>query len=137
MNYTLIAHTEDSSYHDRCGDYNHQPGAFEIFYTTDRDEAVKKWADWSFSGGYDTLEMLINGVPSSHLGDDLFEVYDKLGDDRATIEIQLQEEKKLRDQKAAEEKAAKALREAELRDQLQRQKDLDTLNALKKKLGVS
>ena len=70
MNYTLIAYTEeDSSYHDRCGDYIHRPGSFEIFFTTDKAEIIETWAKWSFSGNYETLELLLNGVPDRHHDD--------------------------------------------------------------------
>ena len=61
MNYTLIAYTENTSHTDRCGDWISEPGAFETFFTTDKAELIETWANWNFSGNYETLNLLLDG----------------------------------------------------------------------------
>lgn len=137
MNYTLIAYTEDSSYHDRCGDYIHQTGSFETFFTRDEAELIEKWANRSFSGNYESLDLLLNGIPDNQFSEEENQIWDALDAARSNRYQELKQEKIQQDKKIADEKAAKALRDAELRANLQRLQDLDTLAALKKKLGVS
>lgn len=137
MNYTLIAYTEDSSYHDRCGDYIYQPGSFETFFTRDEAELIEKWANWSFSGNYERLDLLLDGIPDNQFSEEEDQIWNTLNAARSNRYQELKQEKIQQDKKIADEKAAKALRDAEHRANLQRLQDLDTLAALKKKLGVS
>jgi hypothetical protein len=137
MNYTLIAYTEDSSYHDRCGDYIHRPGSFETFFTTNKDELIEQWANWSFSGNYESLDLLLNGIPDNHLNDEEDKIWGELDKARSDRCLILKQEKIERDANAAVEKAREIAAQNVLKAKMQRQQDLDTLAALKKKLGVS
>jgi hypothetical protein len=137
MNYTLIAYTEDSSYHNRCGDYIHQPGSFETFFTRDKTELIEKWANWSFSGNFESLDLLLNGIPDNQFSEEEDQIWNELDVARSNRYQELKQEKIQQDKKLAEEKVAKDLLDKARREQLQRLQDLDTLAALKKKLGVS
>lgn len=137
MNYTLIAYTEDGSYHDRCGDYIHHPGSFETFFTKDREELINTWADWSFNRNFESLELLLNGAPSSELNDEEDRIYDELDDARRNKCEILKQEKSERDRLAELQRKEAAARKAELEAHMQWQRDLQTLEQLKKKLGIN
>ena len=136
MNYTLIAHEADSSYFDRCGDFNRQPGKFEIRYSNDRTEFAEQWALVQYAGSWDDLIILLDGKPEADWTDEEQDEYDELESIRyATYvryqdeAVQAREEQKRRDE-AAQEQARLAAVEK------QRLADLAQLDALKKKLGV-
>ena len=83
------------------------------------------------------MQLLLNGIPDNHLGDEDFAIWDELNIERGEAYEKLKKEKIERDANAALEKAREIAAQAELKAKLQRLQDLDTLAALKKKLGVS
>lgn len=136
MNYTLIAYNEDSSYHDRCGDYIHRPGSFEIFFTTDKVEIIETWAKWSLSNKYETLELLLNGVPDQYQNEADSAIWYELDDARIVRTNEIIRETKLEKERQEKEEAirkseALAL-ETKRKAELQRLRDLETLAALRK-----
>lgn len=136
MNYTLIAYREDSSYYDRCGDFVSCPGEFETFFSTDREQFAERYAEIQFNKSWDTLAVLINGVPEDHWSDDEHAENDAIEDLKNAALVRIKHEaerKKEEDQRLANEKAE--------RDRLaaiekQRASDLAAYEQLKKKLGM-
>lgn len=136
MNYTLIAHEEDSSYFDRCGDFNRQEGRFEIYFSTDRVEFAEHWAKTQQNGSWDNLIVLLNGKPEEQWTDEEQAEYWELENIRYEAYAKQQAE-------IEKARAEQKLREAERNEQArliaiekQRVADLAQLEALKKKLGV-
>lgn len=137
MNYTLIGYSERTLDYDRWGDLTGEPGAFETFWTTDKAELIETWAVWSFSGNYETLNLLIDGVPDSYLSDDASLIWDELNNARKEQQHELFLAKKAKDDAEALRKSEALALENIRRAELERLRDLKTLTALKKKLGVS
>lgn len=136
MNYTLIAHEEDSSYFDRCGDFNRQPGRFETHFSTDRSEFAEQWALMQFIGSWDNLIVLLNGKPEEHFTEEEQKEYDELENLRYEAYLRHEEQKaqareaqKRREEEEKERARVKAI-------ERQRRADMAQLEALKKKLGV-
>jgi hypothetical protein len=137
MNYTLIGYTENTSYLDRHGDYQTEPGDFEIFLTRDKDELIETWARMSFSGDYESLNLLLNGVPDDQLdeADDI--IWHEVDEARSIRQHELFIQKQIRaNEEAVRKSAALALKNAQ-QAEVQRQRDLAALAKLKKKLGVA
>ena len=137
MNYTLIGYTEDSSFIDRHGDYHRQPGDFDTFFTRDREELIKTWADWSFNRNFESLNLLLNGVPEEEFDKQEQIIGDELDEARLTRCQVLRQEKQELDKQTLIRLKAEEKRKAELQVRIQREKDLQTLTQLKKKLGIS
>lgn len=131
MNYTLIAYNEDTSYYDRGGDLVSQPGSFEIFFTT-KAEIIETWAKWSFSEKYETLELLLNGVPDRHHDDADSAIWYELDDARQARVKELKLEKECREKEEAIRKSEALALETKRKAELQRLRDLETLAALRK-----
>lgn len=138
MNFTIIGHTEDQSYHDRCGDYISQPGKFEthFFREDQKAEFLREWAFHTFHNTYENLLILINGVPEERMNDIEFEQFEgferEMDDLYPIIKAEHEAAEKIRKDAAAEAALAKARKiQAD-----QRARDLAQLEALQKKLGV-
>jgi len=138
MNFTIIGHTEDQSYHDRCGDYISQPGKFETYFFREEQKAefLREWAFHTFHRTYEDLLILINGIPEDKMASEEYEQFDALNDEMREvlpiISAEHEAAEKIRKDAAAEAALAKARKiEAE-----QRARDLAQLEALQKKLGV-
>ena len=80
MNYTLIAYEEDSSFFDRCGGFISQPGKFMMFFSEDRHEFAKRLAEADHEGGWDKLNILLNGRPEERWRDEEVAAHDELSD---------------------------------------------------------
>ena len=61
MNYNIVAHTEDSSYFDSCGDFNRQDGKFYHEYFTAEETFIANWADIIVED-YETVTIILDGV---------------------------------------------------------------------------
>lgn len=136
MNYTLIAHEEDSSYFDRCGDFNRRPGRFETHFSTDRAEFAERWALTQYTGSWDELIVLLNGKPEEHFTDEEQEEYDELENLRYEAYLRLEEQatEAREAQKRCEEEEKERARVVAI--EKQRRADMAQLEKLKKKLGV-
>jgi hypothetical protein len=138
MNYTIIGHTADGSYHDRCGDYISKPGEFETqFFRDDKKaEFLRAWAHAKYHNTYEDLIILLNGIPDGKLEDEEYEQYEDLEREMdplyAAIDVEHKEAERLRKEVAAEAALAKARQIAHM----DRQRDLAQLEALQRKLGV-
>jgi hypothetical protein len=138
MNYTLIGHTEDSSYYDRCGDLVSRPGSFEtqFFREEQKPEFLKAWANARFYNTYETLIILMNGIPEDRLEDDEYYAFQDLEREMDALydEVKAEHEKaeRIRKEAAASEAAEKARQIAAQ----ERARDLEKLAELKRKLGV-
>jgi vacuolar-type H+-ATPase subunit I/STV1 len=138
MNYTIIGHTEDTSYHDRCGDYVSKPGKFETFFFRDDERArfVKLWAQFSHESTYEDLIILLNGCPEDELEGEDEKLFDELGDERAALNIILRDVATEARRLKAERDAAEQVRKAMLAKEAERQRDLQQLAVLQRKLGL-
>jgi hypothetical protein len=138
MNYTLIGHTEDGSYHDRCGDFISKPGEFETqFFRDDKKaEFLRAWAHAKYHNTYENLIILLNGIPDSHLEGEEWDQYEDLEREMeplyATIDAEHKEAERLRKEAAANAAVEKARQIAAQ----ERARDLAQLEALQRKLGV-
>lgn len=137
-NFSIIGQTDDNSYHDRCGDYISCPGIFEIqfFRNEQKAEFLKAWAHAKFHSTYENLIIMMNGIPEDKLEDD--EYYDFQDLEREmeallpTIRAEHEEAERIRKEAAAEAALTKARQIAHM----ERQRDLQQLEALQRKLGV-
>ena len=138
MNYTIIGHTADGSYHDRCGDYISKPGEFETQFFRDdkKEEFLRAWAHAKFHNTYEDLIILLDGIPEGRLEDDEYDKYEDLEREMeplyAIIDAEHKEAERIRKDAAAEAALAKARQIA----YMERQRDLQQLEALQRKLGV-
>jgi hypothetical protein len=138
MNYTIIGHTEDGSYHDRCGDFISKPGEFETqFFRDDRKaEFLRAWAHAKYHNTYENLIILLNGIPDSHLEGEEWEQYEDLEREMdplyAIIDAEHKEAERIRKEAAANAAVEKARQIAHM----ERQRDLQQLEVLQRKLGV-
>lgn len=137
-NFTIIGQSDDNSYHDRCGDYISQPGTFELqfFRNEQKAEFLRAWAHAKFHITYENLIIMINGIPEDKLEDD--EYYDFQDLEREmeallpAIHAEHEEAERLRKEAAAEA----ALNKARQIAHMERQRDLQQLEALQRKLGM-
>jgi hypothetical protein len=138
MNYTIIGHTEDSSYHDRCGDYISQPGAFETqFFREDKKaEFLCAWAHARFHNTYEDLLILIDGIPDGFLEDAEYEKYVDLEREMEALLPQLKAEHDEAERIRKEAAANAALEQARKLAAQQRARDLAQLEELQRRLGV-
>ncbi len=138
MNYTIIGHTADGSYHDRCGDYVSKPGEFETqFFREDKKaEFLRAWAHAKYHNTYEDLIILVNGIPEDRLEDDEYYEFQDLEREMeplyAIIDAEYKEAERLKKEAAAEAALVKARQIAHM----ERQRDLQQLEALQRKLGV-
>jgi hypothetical protein len=139
MNYTLIGHTPDGSYRDRCGDYISKPGEFETKFFRDGEKAefLRAWAHAKYHNTYEDLIILLDGIPDGRLEDEEYEKYEDLELEMdslyAEIHAAAEAAEKIRKEAAANAAVEKARQIAHI----ERQRDLRQLEALKKKLGQS
>lgn len=138
MNYTIIGHTEDSSYHDRCGDYISQPGAFEVqFFREEEKEAfLKAWAHARFHSTYEDLVILVNGVPEDKMTSEEYDAFDDLDREREPFDAIIKAEHEEAERARKEAAANAALEKARQLAAQERARDLAQLEALQRKLGV-
>jgi hypothetical protein len=138
MNYTIIGQTDDNSYHDRCGDYISRPGTFETqFFRDDKKaEFLRAWAHAKYHNTYENLIILLNGIPDSNLEGEEWEQYEDLEREMdplyAIIDAEHKEAERIRKEAAANAALEKARQIAHM----ERQRDLQQLEALQRKLGV-
>jgi hypothetical protein len=138
MNYTIIGHTEDGSYHDRCGDFISKPGEFETQFFRDdkKEEFLRAWAHAKFHNTYEDLIILLNGIPDGRLEDEEYEQYEDLEREMepflAIIAAEHEAAEKIRKDAAAEAALAKARQIAAQ----ERARDEQQFEALRRKLGV-
>jgi hypothetical protein len=110
-----------------------------LFHTTDADDLAEEWARLEIAapGGWDTLEILIDGYPSYALSDEASDVWDKLNAKRGVAferrKQELAEAKRINDIRQAEYAEKEAARKA----RLQHLVDLAVFEALSKKLGIN
>lgn len=137
MNYTIIGHTEDNSYHDRCGDYVSRPGKFEskFFREENKDAFIKAWAYDSFHNTYETMIILINGIPSDEMTDEEYVQFEALEEEmyeqQKIVKAEHEEAERIRKEAAANAALEKARNIA----RLERERDMEQFEALKRKLG--
>lgn len=136
MNYTIIGHSTDTSYHDRGGDFIHEPGAFVTFFTNDEEAFVKEWASMEVSELYEDIVILLNGVPDSKMSDEEDIEYFKLEDQKNIILAELKQAKIIRTNEEGIRRSIEAAEKLKLKVQLQAKLDLEQYEALKKKLGI-
>lgn len=138
MNYTIIGHTEDSSYHNRCGDFVRQPGSFEtgFFREEQKEEFLLAWARAKFSGGYETLLILVNGVPEDRMNDEEYEAFEDLERELEQFEAHVKAEHEEAERLRKEAAANAALAEAHRLAEIERKRDLQKLEELQRKLGM-
>lgn len=136
MNYFLIAHEADSSYFDRCGDFNRQRGNFQTHYSGDPIEFGEQWALAQYTYSWDDLIVLINGKPDDKWNDEEQDAYDEVerirSETYARYTVEAAQAAENRKKIEAEEAETKRKQDIER----QRQADLLTFQQLKKKLGV-
>lgn len=138
MNFTIIGHTEDSSYHDRCGDYITRPGKFEtqFFREEDKEAFLKAWAHARFHSTYENLIILVNGVPEESMNEEEYSTFDDLHRERepfdAIVKAEHEEAERLRKEAAANAAVEKARQIAAQ----ERARDLAKLEELQRKLGI-
>ena len=137
--YTLIGHTPDTSYHDRCGDYISEPGKFEtqFFRAENKDEFLKAWAHARFHNTYEDLLILVNGIPEDKMEEAEYDAFMDLERERepfdAIVKAEHEEAERIRKEAAANaavERARKIAAE-------ERARDLAKLHELQRKLGVA
>jgi hypothetical protein len=137
MNYTIIGHTKDSSYYDRCGGVISQPGTLETqaFRDDKKAEFLRAWAHASFHNTYEDLLILINGIPIDQYEDDEYEPR-ALEIEMEALLLQVKAEhdeaERIRKEAAANAAAERARRNAAE----QRARDLAQLEELQRRLGV-
>ncbi len=138
MNYTIIGHTEDSSYHDRCGDYISQPGTFETqFFREDKKaEFLRAWAHARFHNTYEDLLILINGIPEDRFEDDEYDAFRALEIEMEALLPQIKAEHDEAERIRKEAAANAALEQARKLAAQQRARDLAQLEELQRRLGV-
>lgn len=138
MNYTLIGHTEDRSYYDRCGDHISKPGNFTVLFFREDDKAafLKAWANARYHNTYETLIILTNGIPEDQLEDDEYYAFQDLEREMdalfEVIDAEHKEAERIRKEAAANAAVEKARQIAAQ----QRARDLAQLEELQRKLGV-
>lgn len=140
MNYTLIGHTEDSSYHDRCGDYISQPGTFDtFFFRDDREAFIKAWAlasyEKRYGDKYEDLIIMIDGIPEDEMNDIEYAALEILETEMRVLEEIIKAEHDAAAAARREAAANAAVEKARLLAKLERERDLQQLEALKRKLG--
>lgn len=146
MNFTIIGHTADSSYHDRCGDYISRRGTFETRFFREKQKAefLKAWAHAKFHNTYKDLLILMNGVPSesltpdwnSFMTDEEYEQFEDLEREMEELLPSIKAEHEEAERIRTEEAANAALEKARKLDAEQRARDLAQLEQLQRKLGV-
>lgn len=138
MNYTIIGHTEDSSYHDRCGDFISQPGTFETQFFRDerKTEFLRAWAHATFHNTYENLIILINGIPEDQMTSDEYEQFDDLDREMRSVLPQIEMEHNEAERLRKEAAANAALEKARQIAAQQRARDLAQLEELQRKLGM-
>lgn len=138
MNYTIIGHTEDSSYHDRCGDYIPQPGTFETqFFRDDKKaEFLRAWAHAKFHNTYEDLIILLNGIPTDHIDDAEFDQFEAVEREMTALLPAIKAEHEAAEAIRKEAAAQAALEQARKIAAQQRAHDIAQLAALQKKLGL-
>lgn len=138
MNFTIIGHTEDSSYHDWCGDHISRPGLFEtrFFREEQKTEFLKACAHAKFHNTYETLIILVNGVPDGEMNDEEYAQCEDLEREADGLCSTIHAEHAVAE-KAREEAAANAaLERARLIAQHEHARDLAQLEQLQRKLGM-
>lgn len=138
MNFTIIGHTEDNSYHDRCGDYISRPGTFETQFFRDdkRAEFLHAWAHAKFHNTYEDLIILVNGIPDSHMEGEEWDQYEVLEREMEAVMITIKAEHDEAERIRKEAAANAAVEKARQITAQERARDLAQLEALQRKLGV-
>lgn len=138
MNYTIIGHTEDNSYHDRCGDFISRPGSFETqFFRDDKKaEFLQAWAHAKFHNTYEDLIILLNGIPDSNLEGEEWEQYEDLEREMEALLPAIQAAHEAAEKARKDAAAEAALAKARLIAQQERARDEQQFEALRRKLGV-
>ena len=138
MNYTIIGHTEDSSYYDRCGDHVSRPGVFETQFFREEEKAafLKAWAHAKFHNTYETLIILVNGVPEDKMNDAEYEAFEDLERELDTFYAEISAEHEVTEKARKEAAANAAVEKARQIAAQQRARDLAQLEELQRKLGI-
>jgi hypothetical protein len=139
MNYTIIGHTEDQSYHDRCGDFISKPGSFETQFFRDDNKAefLKAWAHAKYHNTYEELIILLDGIPDGRLEDDEYDRYEDLEREMDPLYAEIHAKHEAAEAAKKEAAAQAALAKARQIAAEQRARDEAQLLALQKKLGLS
>jgi CRISPR/Cas system CSM-associated protein Csm5 (group 7 of RAMP superfamily) len=138
MNYTIIGHSEDTSYFGRCEDYVPRNGRFETWCFRESEKTIflETWARAKFFGTFDTLTILLNGIDD--LDDAELEVYNnELLPEMELIydRIKLKHEEQQRIEKEAKE--AEAFEKIRQKAAEEFRRDMQKLEELKRKLGLT
>lgn len=139
MNYTIIGYTESSLSYSRCGDNEYTPGELEtkFFRESETTEFIKAWAHAVFHTTYENLSILINGAPEHLMDESEWEEFEKLEilmrAELPIIKAQHEADEKIRKEAAAQA----ALTKARMIAEVERQRDLQQLQQLQRKLGLS
>jgi hypothetical protein len=138
MNYTIIGHTEDQSYHDRCGDFISKPGSFETQFFRDdkKSEFLRAWAHAKYHNTYQDLIILLDGIPDGRLEDEEYERYEDLEREMDPLYAEIDAEHKAAEAAKKEAAAQAALAKARQIAAQERARDEAQLLALQKKLGL-
>ena len=139
MTYLIIGHTEDSRHYDRCGDLVGESGEFETKFFRQEDKAafLREWAHAVFHNTYETLTIVVNGVPVDHMTSEEYEEFEygveaEMNEVKKTIEAEHVAAEAKRKEAAANAAVEKARQIAAQ----ERARDLAQLEALQRKLGV-
>jgi hypothetical protein len=138
MNYTIIGHSADSSYYDRCGDHVSQPGKFEthFFREEQRADFLRAWASAVVCNTYEDLIILIDGVPETAMTEAEWETFSALSDEMYDLQAEVKAERDARIAAAKEAAAQEAVRKAAALARAERERDMQQLAALQRKLGL-
>jgi hypothetical protein len=138
MNYTIIGHTEDNSYYDRCGDHISKPGKFTTLFFREEDKTafLKAWARAKYYNTYENLLILTNGIPEDRLEDDEYYAFQDLDREMRELLPQIEAEHEEAERIRKEAAANAAVEKARQIAAQQRARDLAQLEELQRKLGV-
>lgn len=138
MNLTLIGHTADGSYHDRCGDFISKPGSFEThFFREDKKaEFLREWAHARYYNTYEDLIILVNGAPEDKMESEEYEQFEDLEREMDALYPAIHAEHQAAEKARKDAAAEAALTKARQIAHMERQRDEQQFEALRRKLGV-
>lgn len=115
-----------------------RPGNFETHFFREENKAafLQAWARAKYNRTYENLIILLNGIPDGHLADEEWVAYEALEQEMEPLFAKIDTEHREAERLKKEAAADLALATARIIASMERERDLQQLQVLQRKLGI-